>query len=668
MLKETTPLLAQNKFADAIALLERKAKEPALSDAAELLKQEKADVESVVELRRSAIEALRKQVGQQVTLKKGGAEFKGKVVGTTGVSPVDHGSTGVTPVVHGQDAHATLTLDMGGAQMTFSATMLSPEDVDQYAPRTGNAGADLRQRGIMYLAAGNAAKAKEYFTNPQTMNPESYIDRIAALVLGPEPGNAPPKTKAVTSPAVAPVVTSPIFPDTKAITSARAGEDKRPVPDADAQSAALKQVKDIFKEDYAKSKPEDRQALAKKLLAAAEQTKDDMTSRFVMCQEAADLAAKAGDARTALAALDLQAKNFSIDGLTLKAKALETASRMISTAESSKEFANCCLEFADDAIMEDNFAAAGKAVSLADTAARNAKELALMTQAQAKANEIRVLQSEFGKVKAAKETLLSKPDDPDANLAMGKYLCFAKGNWEKGLPLLAKSNDSALKILAEKEFAKPKDAIEQVALGDGWWDWAQKAGGTDKARAELRVIDWYLLASKVITGLVKMRISQRVDAIYAKLATSQTGNVALATNGTTVKGAGHGELLLDGKTTGYTGESGMAGSKPPCEWIITFPKPYLIRELRMLLWDGDSRYYNYAIETSLGGILYNQVVDRSEGEWRGWQIMPLDGSPIKYVKIKGLDCSFKNPINYAFLAVEFEAYCVPPERKPVKHQ
>jgi len=164
VLKETAPLLAQNKLSDAIALLERKANDPALADAAESLKQEKADVESVLELRKAAIEALRKQAGQQVTLRKGVTEFKGKVLN--------------------EPKPDVVTVDMGGAQMTFNAMQLSLEDVDQYAPKTGNAGADLRQRGIMYLAAGNVAKAKEYFTKPQTLSPETYLDRITANEVG----------------------------------------------------------------------------------------------------------------------------------------------------------------------------------------------------------------------------------------------------------------------------------------------------------------------------------------------------------------------------------------------------------------------------------------------------------------------------------------------------
>ena len=184
VLKESAPLLAQNKLADAIVLLERKGKDPALTDAAELLKQEKADVEAVVELRKAAIEALRQHAGQQITLRKGGMEFRGKVVASAPLAPAGRGVGG-----------EGVTLDMGGAQMTFNAMQLSLEDVDQYAPRTGNVGADLCQRGIMYLAVGNVAKAKECFTKAAVGRPSgsprdpedratTYLDRITALEVG----------------------------------------------------------------------------------------------------------------------------------------------------------------------------------------------------------------------------------------------------------------------------------------------------------------------------------------------------------------------------------------------------------------------------------------------------------------------------------------------------
>ena len=56
----------------------------------------------------------------------------------------------------------------------------------------------------------------------------------------------------------------------------------------------------------------------------------------------------------------------------------------------------------------------------------------------------------FGTTVRADEKLKTNPDDPQANLALGRYRCFAKGDWEAGLPLLAKSGDAALASLAKK--------------------------------------------------------------------------------------------------------------------------------------------------------------------------------------------------------------------------
>jgi serine/threonine-protein kinase len=165
VLKEAAPLLEQNKFAEAGALLERKAKDPALEEVAELLIRQKTDLDCIIPLRRSAIEALRKQAGAQITLKKGGTAFSGKVL------------------LSGQQPEM-VTLDLGGAQITFNAAQLSLEDVDQYGARTENTAADLWQRGTMYLAAGNISKAKECFLKAGTgedATAAAYLDCITTL-------------------------------------------------------------------------------------------------------------------------------------------------------------------------------------------------------------------------------------------------------------------------------------------------------------------------------------------------------------------------------------------------------------------------------------------------------------------------------------------------------
>jgi formylglycine-generating enzyme required for sulfatase activity/dienelactone hydrolase len=166
VLQELDPLLAKCAFADAIALLDRKARDPAFADAVELLRQEKADVEAVAALRRSACEALRKRVGQQVTLAKGSTTFKGKVLN--------------------EPKPDLVTLDLGGAQLSFGYDHLSAQDVDRHAPPAGAAEVDLRLRGLMYCYAGDIAKAKEYLSDPRIPHPESGLRRIAAMPAGEE--------------------------------------------------------------------------------------------------------------------------------------------------------------------------------------------------------------------------------------------------------------------------------------------------------------------------------------------------------------------------------------------------------------------------------------------------------------------------------------------------
>ena len=67
-------------------------------------------------------------------------------------------------------------------------------------------------------------------------------------------------------------------------------------------------------------------------------------------------------------------------------------------------------------------------------------------------------------------TLKEKPGDTEANLTVGKYECFSKGKWDKGLPMLAKSNDDTLKSLAARDIAGADSSTEQMKLGDAWWN------------------------------------------------------------------------------------------------------------------------------------------------------------------------------------------------------
>src|ERR1700734_3088794 len=97
------------------------------------------------------------------------------------------------------------------------------------------------------------------------------------------------------------------------------------VPDAAAQRNAEKLIKDLFKAEYERKRPEDRRALAKKLLQQARDTSDDPGMRYVLFREAWSLAAEGADADTALVAVEEAAAIFALDEMDLEIRALDKA-------------------------------------------------------------------------------------------------------------------------------------------------------------------------------------------------------------------------------------------------------------------------------------------------------------------------------------------------------
>jgi hypothetical protein len=168
VLKEEAPLLAQNKFAEAISLLDQRISNPTFADARDLLKQEKADVQVIPDLRRQAIEALRKMAGKTISLKKGSSAISGTISTDTRADQV-------------------AVKVSNGPELTMSSTMLHVQDVDTHAPNAGPE--DLRRRGLLYLAAGDKdslVKARVNFilARDAGLNVDHYLERITILEMG----------------------------------------------------------------------------------------------------------------------------------------------------------------------------------------------------------------------------------------------------------------------------------------------------------------------------------------------------------------------------------------------------------------------------------------------------------------------------------------------------
>ncbi len=126
-------------------------------------------------------------------------------------------------------------------------------------------------------------------------------------------------------------------------------------PGDEARGKARTLIRNLFKEEYAKHTASERGALAKRLLREAGATKDDPAARYVALEEAADLAAGAGDAATAMASLEEMGKSFRVDTLDLKCKAMVRTQANAQTPEAGEALANACLVLMQQAAAADRF-------------------------------------------------------------------------------------------------------------------------------------------------------------------------------------------------------------------------------------------------------------------------------------------------------------------------
>ena len=144
----------------------------------------------------------------------------------------------------------------------------------------------------------------------------------------------------------------------------------------------------------------------------------------------------------------------------------------------------------DDAVRDDRYDIAKKIGSLATNAARTSPTPELTERVAAAVARATMCEVEHARVARARALLKDQPADATANLSVGKFYCFAKGDWETGLPILAKSNDTVLRPLASTELNAPQSPPHRN-------NWLMDGGTTprDYPRSSeivrLHAGDWY---------------------------------------------------------------------------------------------------------------------------------------------------------------------------------
>ncbi len=220
--------------------------------------------------------------------------------------------------------------------------------------------------------------------------------------------------------------------------------------------------------------------------------------RYVMLLKARDLAVESGEVSTAVRAVSELSSQFSVEPLEVKCEALEQVLGKLSGKKEEKEkyriLTQKALLLLDRAVIDEDFVRGERLLKVARAAALKADMSTVLGKAVERASgPFESLRKEYTAIKPSVQKLDQDLDDPEGNLALGRFRSFVRGDWEAGLPLLAKGGDKdmALSELAGKDVDDPAGPTEQADLGDEWAKYADKADAKDKAAARRRAYFWY---------------------------------------------------------------------------------------------------------------------------------------------------------------------------------
>ena len=293
---------------------------------------------------------------------------------------------------------------------------------------------------------------------------------------------------------------------------------KPPVPVAELQESAKKAATEIYGGRFKQAKTSaEKTALATEMIEAAAKVQDGSPDQYVLLKIAADIAATAGDAPTALQAVEKMAERFDVPGPKLTAETLLAAAGNATTTSQHKAVAEAALKIADSVANAEEYTLALSLCELAKSSAQKARQYPLVKELAAKSDDFQKRQRAFQEYKAAWALMQDDPAEPAANLTAGRYQCFVKGDWAWGVPMLALGSDKALKNAALMELRQANSAEQQAAIGDAWWDAAETRQGEERNLLQLRAGLWYRQAEpKLAGGLAGIKIKQRLAEV-AKL-------------------------------------------------------------------------------------------------------------------------------------------------------
>jgi len=270
------------------------------------------------------------------------------------------------------------------------------------------------------------------------------------------------------------------------------GDTRRAVPDEADQKEGKSLVGEIFRDEYKTAATADaRVALAKKMIEMAQQTNDDPVGRYVLTRVALDICVKAKDVALTLNAIDSLDREYRVDGLKLKVDALSKIVQLRPARDRENMIFYRLGPLHALALENDKYKLADKIAGLEMTIASRHRDKKKRERALAHQKAVSDLLELYGNVDQSLEELKEDPRDPEANLAVGSFRCFGRGDWQAGLPLLALGSDEDLSKVAKLDLAGAESNADKAKIADAWWNLADERKTSEQAAMKHRAAYWY---------------------------------------------------------------------------------------------------------------------------------------------------------------------------------
>ncbi|MBW3597162.1 MAG: DUF1559 domain-containing protein [Planctomycetes bacterium] len=367
---------------------------------------------------------------------------------------------------------------------------------------------DAEVRALFTIAGGEKIAAASITLDPLAEVPADPPTEDSPAV----PQQAPPLAGADAefSPVNLPSAVTPTDAPSASIRAGRAA-----LPNQIDQEYARQVLSEVFKESYAAARTkEDRLAVAETMMGYVPSAGDDHAARFVLLDAVRKIAAANGEVKLARKACDRLAEEFEGDFTSGTIAAIKTLAGGAEKGE-RRELAEWAEDLMTAAYDEDRFLQAKEAHGVALSLARNAGDRELVRSLMMRQTEIETARREYSAVAGALDMLDKEPRHASSHLILGRYLCFIKGFWDKGLPYLAAGSDARLAAVAEQEvLIPPSTGQEQIALADAWWGLRDSYDAPFREAIEERAAHWYRLASAQLPdGLLRIKAEARLQEV-----------------------------------------------------------------------------------------------------------------------------------------------------------